>query len=249
MRRRAPAVRVSQLHEGPRAPAVGRLGGLIALGRRLQPSSAANRPRTLQAGVQARRSILGWQGLSRRRADRPGRCRPLTRAPAPSWPFASLAPHHRHTTTARTPTASTRGAGAASTAGDLAGYRDLFAERGRDRGRPPPLPGAPHARRAGPAAPRPAAPSSRRSRSSSSPSPRRAVELLEEEPREPVLLNYAGVALYELGSLDAAEALFRAAPPARRHASPHVESNLERDRAPPPRRPAPRRPARAVAPR
>ncbi|MDX6629050.1 MAG: hypothetical protein QOH00_1296 [Gaiellales bacterium] len=32
-----------------------------------------------------------------------------------------------------------------------------------------------------------------------------AVELLEDEPREPVLLNYAGVALYELGSLDAAE--------------------------------------------
>src|SRR3954462_8820011 len=30
---------------------------------------------------------------------------------------------------------------------------------------------------------------------------RRAVERLEEDPREPVLLNYAGVALYELGSL------------------------------------------------
>src|SRR5947207_2887267 len=34
---------------------------------------------------------------------------------------------------------------------------------------------------------------------------RSAIELLEEEPREPVLLNYAGVAFYELGSLDAAE--------------------------------------------
>src|SRR3954453_16493079 len=39
---------------------------------------------------------------------------------------------------------------------------------------------------------------------------RSAVELLEAEAREPVLLNYAGVALYELGSLDAAEAFFRA---------------------------------------
>ncbi len=38
-----------------------------------------------------------------------------------------------------------------------------------------------------------------------------AVTLLEEEPREPLLLNYAGVLLYELWSLDAAEALFTAA--------------------------------------
>ncbi|HEX5145396.1 MAG TPA: glycosyltransferase [Conexibacter sp.] len=37
------------------------------------------------------------------------------------------------------------------------------------------------------------------------------VALLEEEPREPVLLNYAGVLLYELWSLDAAAALFAAA--------------------------------------
>jgi len=40
---------------------------------------------------------------------------------------------------------------------------------------------------------------------------RAAVALLEEEPREPVLLNYAGVLLYELWSLDAAAALFAAA--------------------------------------
>lgn len=40
---------------------------------------------------------------------------------------------------------------------------------------------------------------------------RATVELLEEEPREPVLLNYAGVLLYELWSLDAAAALFAAA--------------------------------------
>jgi glycosyltransferase involved in cell wall biosynthesis len=37
------------------------------------------------------------------------------------------------------------------------------------------------------------------------------VEMLEDEPREPVLLNLTGVLLYELGSLIAAEALFRAA--------------------------------------
>jgi tetratricopeptide (TPR) repeat protein len=55
---------------------------------------------------------------------------------------------------------------------------------------------------------------------------RNAVELLEADPREPVLLNYLGVALYELGSLDAAEALFRAC---RRldESVPHVESNLQ----------------------
>src|SRR3954470_20510155 len=54
---------------------------------------------------------------------------------------------------------------------------------------------------------------------------RSAVELLEAEAREPVLLNYAGVALYELGSLDTAEALFRAC---RRldDTVAHVESNL-----------------------
>jgi glycosyltransferase involved in cell wall biosynthesis len=38
-----------------------------------------------------------------------------------------------------------------------------------------------------------------------------AVEALEDEPREPVLLNLGGVLLYELGAIVAAEALFRAA--------------------------------------
>ena len=38
-----------------------------------------------------------------------------------------------------------------------------------------------------------------------------AVQALEHEPREPKLLNYAGVACYELWSLDAAQALFEAA--------------------------------------
>lgn len=55
---------------------------------------------------------------------------------------------------------------------------------------------------------------------------RAAVELLEDEPREPILLNYAGVAMYELGSLDAAEKLFKAC---RRldDTVAHVESNLQ----------------------
>ena len=38
-----------------------------------------------------------------------------------------------------------------------------------------------------------------------------AVELLDRQPSEPKLLNYAGVAFYELWSLDAARALFKAA--------------------------------------
>src|SRR3954468_12075279 len=54
---------------------------------------------------------------------------------------------------------------------------------------------------------------------------RSAVELLEADPREPILLNYTGVAFYELGALEAAEALFRAC---RRldDTVAHVESNL-----------------------
>src|SRR3954471_10721657 len=53
-----------------------------------------------------------------------------------------------------------------------------------------------------------------------------AVDMLEQEPREPVILNYTGVALYELGSLDAAEKLFKAC---RRldDAVAHVEGNLQ----------------------
>jgi tetratricopeptide (TPR) repeat protein len=38
-----------------------------------------------------------------------------------------------------------------------------------------------------------------------------ALSVLEETPAEPIVLNYAGVALYELWSLDAARALFKAA--------------------------------------
>jgi len=53
-----------------------------------------------------------------------------------------------------------------------------------------------------------------------------AIELLELEPREPVLLNYAGIAFYELWRLRPAQALFEAAlrlDPA----LPHVRGNLE----------------------
>jgi tetratricopeptide (TPR) repeat protein len=55
---------------------------------------------------------------------------------------------------------------------------------------------------------------------------RRAIELLEDDPREPGILNLAGVALYELGELGAAEQLFKAA---RRldPELPHVANNLE----------------------
>lgn len=53
---------------------------------------------------------------------------------------------------------------------------------------------------------------------------RAAVALLEQEPREPVLLNYAGVLLYELWSLDAAAALFAAA----RRLDPEL-ANVERN--------------------
>ncbi|MBV9803028.1 MAG: glycosyltransferase [Solirubrobacterales bacterium] len=52
-----------------------------------------------------------------------------------------------------------------------------------------------------------------------------ALRALEEEPREPVLLNYAGVALYELWSLDAARALFKAAQRLD-PALPHLTANL-----------------------
>jgi tetratricopeptide (TPR) repeat protein len=53
-----------------------------------------------------------------------------------------------------------------------------------------------------------------------------ALDALEEETREPLLLNYAGVALYELWSLEAAEAMFKAAH--RLEPSiPHLRNNLQ----------------------
>ncbi len=52
-----------------------------------------------------------------------------------------------------------------------------------------------------------------------------ALTALEEEAREPILLNYAGVALYELWSLDAAYDLFKAAQRLD-SALPHLKRNL-----------------------
>jgi glycosyltransferase involved in cell wall biosynthesis len=52
-----------------------------------------------------------------------------------------------------------------------------------------------------------------------------ALDALEPEPREPVLLNYAGVAFYEIGALNAAELLFKAAQRLDPEL-PHVQRNL-----------------------
>ncbi len=84
---------------------------------------------------------------------------------------------------------------------------------------------------------------------------RRSVELLESDPREPAVLNVAGIAFYELGELGAAERLFEAA---RRLDPdlPHVANNLDqlarRRRAgvaTPPLPPAVRAALRDLAPR
>ena len=53
-----------------------------------------------------------------------------------------------------------------------------------------------------------------------------ALTILDEEPSEPVILNYAGVALYELWSLDAAHDLFKAAQRLD-PALPHLKRNLK----------------------
>jgi tetratricopeptide (TPR) repeat protein len=52
-----------------------------------------------------------------------------------------------------------------------------------------------------------------------------AVDMLQADPREPVLLNYAGVIFYELGAVKAATALFGAAQRLD-HELPNVERNL-----------------------
>ena len=109
------------------------------------------------------------------------------------------------------PTAADPRAAAASALAreDLAGYRALFAEAASETGF--------HARYAvrralleaglaGPSRETPKAVAQRFATVAAL-----ALDVLEEEPREPVLLNYAGVALYELGSWSAAEALFRSA--------------------------------------
>ena len=53
-----------------------------------------------------------------------------------------------------------------------------------------------------------------------------AVDMLQADPREPVLLNYAGVIFYELGAVKAAQALFAAA----QHLDPELP-NVERNLA------------------
>ena len=53
-----------------------------------------------------------------------------------------------------------------------------------------------------------------------------ALDALEEDPREPILLGYAGVALYELWSLEAAYDLFKAASRLD-PALPHLQRNLK----------------------
>jgi tetratricopeptide (TPR) repeat protein len=53
-----------------------------------------------------------------------------------------------------------------------------------------------------------------------------AIEVLEPEPREPKLLNYAGVILYELWSLDGAQAMFEAAARLDEHLQEQVARNL-----------------------
>ena len=53
-----------------------------------------------------------------------------------------------------------------------------------------------------------------------------ALDALEEEPREPILINYAAIAMYELWSLDAAHALFKAVQRLD-PALPHLTRNLD----------------------
>jgi tetratricopeptide (TPR) repeat protein len=71
-----------------------------------------------------------------------------------------------------------------------------------------------------------------------------ALDALEDEPREPVLLNYTGVAFYELWSLDAAHAIFKAAqrldpgiPHLRRNLSELDRRRREQSRGGGPRKP------------
>jgi glycosyltransferase involved in cell wall biosynthesis len=82
-----------------------------------------------------------------------------------------------------------------------------------------------------------------------------AVTVLEENPREPILLNYAGIALYELVELGAAEKLFQAAhrlDPNLEHLAMNLEELRRRKKggAPKPQLPGPVTAAlRSLAPR
>ena len=64
---------------------------------------------------------------------------------------------------------------------------------------------------------------------------RGAIAALEANPAEPVLLNYAGVIMYELWALDAAKALFQAAQAARSRAAASGPQPPARSRAAPAR--------------
>ncbi|MEX2196701.1 MAG: glycosyltransferase [Thermoleophilaceae bacterium] len=74
----------------------------------------------------------------------------------------------------------------------------------------------------------------------------KALEVLEEEAREPLLLNYAGVALYELGALGPARALFEAALRLDQDL-PHLRRNLDETGRRARRRSRPALPARVSA--
>ena len=77
-----------------------------------------------------------------------------------------------------------------------------------------------------------------------------ALDALEEEPREPVLLNYTAVAFYELWSLDAAHAIFKAVQRLD-PALPHLKRNLselERRRREQSRGAGPRKPLHPTLP-
>jgi glycosyltransferase involved in cell wall biosynthesis len=127
--------------------------------------------------------------------------------------------------TARLTPADPRAAATAALArGDLAAYRSLFAETAGERSvheryriRKAVL----EAGLTGPAGERASAVAQRFAAVAAA-----ALDALEPEPREPVLLNYAGVALYELSAWSAAEALFRAAERLN-PALPHLRDNLE----------------------
>ena len=113
----------------------------------------------------------------------------------------------RPTTTRGSEALAAPTAAAALAAGDFEGYRDCFAQAAEldDPNR------RYYAQRALiEQASQPCAQRSRRAaRVLLATSRPRATDVLEQTPAEPVLLNYAGVALYELWSLDAAQALFR----------------------------------------
>jgi tetratricopeptide (TPR) repeat protein len=70
-----------------------------------------------------------------------------------------------------------------------------------------------------------------------------ALDLLEQSPSEPVVLNYAGVAAYELWALEAAKALFTAA----RRLDPEL-ANVERNLAEVARRARGQRPRKPIGP-